>query len=161
MNLKIQNGTALYYLHEIFVEWTLSGDLKQDSAGPRMLLVAFYSLLSLKELGGDRPEKTIHDWIEDAVDVAFQTGLFRTRGECDVLRFDAPKPSRFMTLEMSFSTLWNHTNKNPTYGSVSSGVKAKNLEAIRSALDKLVGTRRQQELIALFDNELRRGNALR
>lgn len=45
---------------------------------------AFYSILSHKELGVDQPENIMQDWIEDAVDEAIQTGLFKTREQCNI-----------------------------------------------------------------------------
>ena len=154
MSTNLKKDTALYYLHEIFIRWTLSGQIKRDPHSNMILQTAFYSILGHQKTWlGKPPEKTIQDWIEDSVNAAFQTGLFKTREQCNNMRFPVTKPSRLMPVELSLQLIWTHwhrINESPY-----DRLTTLELESIRSTISQIVGKQRQQELIKTFEDGLK------
>ena len=130
--------------------WTASGDLREDSESDKYLLSAFHSLLSLPEIGSSNPQSTMQAWIEDTIDAVIEADVCKTRKECEFLKFDVSGPFDSLTLEDSFFRLWKHANEGPA-----NDLTVRNMLNVRLALSKLVGEKRQQELIGIWNTQIK------
>jgi hypothetical protein len=140
----INPGVAKDYLNQVFVMWTVSGELREDSETDGYLLSAFHSLLVIH--GDSRPVETMQMWIEDAKGAAAAAIPGTTISDYSFLEFDVSGPFESLTLEESYYRLWEHVLKESN-----SDLKASNMAAIRLALIASVGEERQRELLDTWD----------
>jgi hypothetical protein len=139
----IDPDTATDYLKQIFIMWTLSGDLREDSESDKYVLSAFYSILVIS--GNSLPEDTMQDWIEEAKEEAARA-IGGSVSEYEFLEFDSSGPFETLTLEESYRRLWEHVLKEPN-----PNLQASNMATIRLSLIASVGEEVQAELIGTWN----------
>lgn len=123
------------WLQKLFISWTCSGFLKQDSENNKYALAAFGELL--EKAGIDSVDYTLHEWLEEAKKVVAQS-LGMPRSQMDWLEFDITGPFEDLSIEDSFFRLWK---------AVKTERDASNMATVRLAMVAILGEERQQELI--------------
>ncbi|MBU1219432.1 toll/interleukin-1 receptor domain-containing protein [Myxococcota bacterium] len=132
----IPNSENTNYLKELFIMRTLSGSI--DSVE----LSSFYNILAID--GFVKPLDTMVSWIEDAKVKAAES-FNMSKSEFTFLEFDLTVKIQSLSLEDSFFILWKRLkeSKNPS-----------NMAKMRLALISLVGEKKQQKLIGLWNKKL-------
>jgi hypothetical protein len=144
----LTEGTELYYIHDVFVFWTLTGDLRTDAESNDNYLLSAFNMI-MTENGVTDTTPTMQAWIGDAVDAAINAGVCTTREQCSFLHYPTVEPFATVDVEESYRRLWEHVNRLKV-----TELKPKEMVEIRLALIKAVGEERQKELIGSWNQEL-------